>query len=252
MAQQNERSVAGEVPRDRLYAVPRPVIGDFTFGRDTAVVFDDMLVRSVPFYAEIQRMVAELVTDFAEDGTNVYDLGCSTCATFRSLEGLERDVRFVGIDDSEAMLEQAETSLRETGFTRRYELRRQDMHDRLEIENASVVIMCLTLQFVRPLARERLIQSVFDGLNHQGCLILVEKVLSGETLFNRLFIKHYHEFKQRNGYSETEIAQKREALENVLVPYRDEENEQLLRRAGFQSVETFFRWYNFCGLVALK
>ena len=237
---------------DRLYIVPKPVVPDFNFGPETAAVFDDMLKRSVPFYPEIQRMIGELVADFAVEQTNVYDLGCSTCATFRVLEGIDKDVTFVGVDDSAAMLARAEQELKEAGFSRRYELRHQDLHKDLQIENASVVIMSLTLQFVRPLFRERLMQTVFNGLNHQGCLILVEKVLSSETLINRLFIKHYHDFKRRNGYSEIEIGQKREALENVLIPYRLEENEHLLRTAGFTCVEVFFKWYNFCGIVALK
>jgi tRNA (cmo5U34)-methyltransferase len=58
--------------------------------------------------------------------------------------------------------------------------------------------------------------------------------------------------KRRNGYDEMEISQKREALENVLIPYRVDENVELLKRSGFSEVETFFRWYNFCGFVALK
>jgi tRNA (cmo5U34)-methyltransferase len=68
----------------------------------------------------------------------------------------------------------------------------------------------------------------------------------------RMYIEFYYEMKRRNGYSEVEIAKKREALENVLVPYRVEENMALLRDAGFQHVEEFFRWYNFCGLIAVK
>lgn len=240
------------MPEDRLYLVPKPVIQDFAFGPETAAVFDDMLDRSVPLYSEIQRMIAELVTDFAVDGTNIVDLGCSTCRTFRMLEELDKDVLFVGVDDSAAMLARAEEELKAASFTRRYELRHQDLHKGLVIENASAVIMSLTLQFVRPLFRERVMRTIFEGLNHQGCVILVEKVLSPNTLINRLFIKHYHEFKRRNGYSEIEIAQKREALENVLVPYRLHENEELLRNAGFTCVEIFFKWYNFYGLVALK
>src|SRR5262245_19196503 len=85
--------------RDQLFADPRHRIDDFNFGRDTAVVFDDMLGRSVPFYGEIQRMTGELVGDFAADGTSVYDLGCSTCTTFveiaRYLPG-DVNLRFVG------------------------------------------------------------------------------------------------------------------------------------------------------------
>jgi tRNA (cmo5U34)-methyltransferase len=237
---------------DKLYLVPKPVVQDFSFGPETAAVFDDMLERSVPLYPEIQRMIGELVADFAVDGTNVVDLGCSTCRTFRELENLDKDVLFVGVDDSAAMLARAEQELKEAGFMRRYELRHQDLHKGLVIENASVVIMSLVLQFVRPLFRERLMRTIFEGLNRQGCLILVEKVLSPDTLINRLFIKHYHEFKRRNGYSEIEIAQKREALENVLIPYRLRENDELLLDAGFTCVEIFFKWYNFYGAVALK
>jgi tRNA (cmo5U34)-methyltransferase len=120
------------------------------------------------------------------------------------------------------------------------------------IENASVVSMVLTLQFVRPLQRERLVQDVYKGLNDNGCLLLCEKVLGEDSLFNRLFIKYYYDYKRRMGYSELEITQKREALENVLIPYKLQENNELLLRTGFRHVETFFKWYNFCGMVAVK
>jgi len=108
------------------------------------------------------------------------------------------------------------------------------------------------LQFIRPLYRERVVKAIYDGLAENGCLIVVEKVLGENSTFNRLFIKHYYEMKRRNGYSEMEISQKREALENVLVPYRLEENKELLRGAGFRHVDVFFKWYNFCGIVAVK
>jgi len=150
------------------------------------------------------------------------------------------------------MLKQAEDELREANFTRRHELQRKDLNEEFRIENASVVIMNLTLQFVRPLFRERVMQAIFDGMNHQGCLILVEKVLADESLMNRLFIKYYYDLKRRNGYSDIEISQKREALENVLIPYRLSENQLLLHNAGFRCSEVFFKWYNFCGLLALK
>jgi tRNA (cmo5U34)-methyltransferase len=118
-------------------------------------------------------------------------------------------------------------------------------------QQRSVVIVSLILQFLRPLCREPLSAS-FEGLNNNGCLILIEKVINSDSLLNRLYIKYYYEYKKRNGYSELDVAQKREALENVLIPYRLEENSELLRGMGFRSVETFFRWYNFCGIVAIK
>ena len=240
---------------DKLFAEARARNEPFTFDRDTAAVFDDMLDRSVPFYGEIQRMLGELAADFAVDGTSIYDLGCSTANSFLSVGAFlpgDRQIRFVGLDSSEDMLGKAEEKLAATQFPWPYTLTRQDLNEGLHVENASVAMMVLTLQFVRPLNREAVIASVHRGLNHNGCLMLVEKVLGEHSTFNRLFINHYYEMKRRKGYSDLEIAQKREALENVLIPYRLEENKRLLRHVGFQHVDVFFKWYNFCGIIAIK
>lgn len=239
---------------DRIFAAPRR-IGDFHFGRETAAVFDDMLGRSVPFYAETQHQVAELTADFAAESTAIYDLGCSTCNSFLAAAPLLAPglgVRFVGVDSSPEMLEIARGKLEETGFAFPFELQCADLNRGVEVEDASVVLLVLTLQFIRPLYRERVIRTIYQGLHDQGCLILVEKVLGESSTFNRLFIDHYYELKKANGYSELEISQKREALENVLIPYRLEENKELLHGQGFQQVDVFFKWYNFCGIIAMK
>jgi tRNA (cmo5U34)-methyltransferase len=127
-----------------------------------------------------------------------------------------------------------------------------DLNKGIPVNNASVVIMNLALQFIRPLYRKRVLESIAQGINDRGCFILVEKVLSIDSTLNRLFIKYYYDFKKRHGYSEMEIAQKREALENVLIPYRPEENRALLLESGFKECDLFFKWYNFCGMLAIK
>jgi tRNA (cmo5U34)-methyltransferase len=241
--------------KDSIYSESRENIGDFHFGEETTAVFDDMLSRSVPFYHEIQRMIAELAAEFAQPGTSVVDLGSSTGTSILRLgAAIPRsiDVRFVGVDSSPEMIEKAHGRLAEAGFDRPVELRLADLNEGVAIENASIVLLVLTLQFVRPLHRERLVRSIHDGLAPGGCLILVEKILGESSTLNRLFIKNYYEMKKRNGYSELEIAQKREALENVLIPYRLEENKELLRRVGFGQSDVFFQWYNFCAMVAVK
>jgi tRNA (cmo5U34)-methyltransferase len=240
---------------DKLFADERRRIEDFDFGSNTAAVFDDMLDRSVPFYNEIQRMLGELSADFAVEGTSIYDLGCSTANTLLSVAASlppHLNVNFVGLDSSDDMLRRAEQKLTGARFPWPFKLVHHDLNDGLPIENASVVLMVLTLQFVRPLNRESLMATLHSGLNHNGCLLLVEKVLGEHSTFNRLFISHYYEMKRRKGYSDLEIAQKREALENVLIPYRLEENKRLLKRVGFQQVDVFFKWYNFCGIIAIK
>jgi len=239
--------------RDRVFAEPAAAVADFKFTKEVASVFDDMLSRSVPFYAETQRMIAELAGDFVQSGTNVYDLGCSTGTTMLALHnGVPKDAKFIGVDNSEDMLVRCREKLAAGRFDRPFELRAVDLNAGASVENASLALMILTLQFIRPLQRERLMADIFRGLNHDGCLIVVEKVLGEDSLFNRLFIGYYYDMKRRNGYSEMEIAQKREALENVLIPYTLLENRELLLRTGFRYVDVFFKWYNFCGIVAVK
>ena len=192
---------------DTLFAAVRSHVQDFDFGKKTAAVFDDMLDRSVPFYSEIQRMLGELVADFAVQGTSIYDLGCSTGNTFLAAGANlppDLDVGFVGLDSSQEMLRKAEEKLVATQFPWPYALKLQDLNDGIHVENASVVLMILTLQFVRPLNRESLIAGLHRGLNHNGCLLLVEKVLGEHSTFNRLFIDHYYEMKRRKGYKKTQ------------------------------------------------
>lgn len=236
---------------DRLFRDKRS--GSFSFGAETAAVFDNMLDRSVPFYGEIQRMICEIALDFAADATRVYDLGCSTGTTLLGLaELLPPAVDIVGVDSSAAMLDKCRAKLAESGHDGRCQLLLEDLNQGVAIENASAVILNLTLQFIRPLRREAIVRQIAAGLNANGCLILVEKVLGQSSTINCLFTKYYYEMKRRNGYSDMEIAQKREALENVLIPYRFEENQELLLRNGFTACDVFFRWYNFCGMLAVK
>jgi tRNA (cmo5U34)-methyltransferase len=245
-------SAPGVPVRDEVFR-ERANIADFNFGEPVARVFDDMLDRSVPFYAEMQRMIGEIACDFGVGETNVYDLGCSTGNTLLQLDAaLPKSVKLIGIDYSREMLERARSKLRERGISREHELLCNDLNEGVNIKNASMVVMMLTLQFVRPLYRDALVRTIYEGLNENGCFVLVEKVLGEDSFFSRLFIKYYYDLKKRHGYSEMEIAQKREALENVLIPYRLGENREMLLRAGFRHCDVFFKWYNFSAMIAVK
>jgi tRNA (cmo5U34)-methyltransferase len=238
--------------KDSVFTRPRSP-SDFEFGEEVASVFDDMVDRSVPFYGEIQRMITEMGKDYAVKGTNVYDLGCSTGTMLILLDQVvDQDVTFIGIDDSTEMLGKCAEKLKQAGISRAYDLQVADLNSKLSLSNASVVNLCLTLQFVRPLNRERLVREVYEGLNPNGCLLLTEKVLGEDSLFNRQFIDYYYRLKRRRHYSDLEISQKREALENVLIPYKLEENRRLLKESGFKMIDIFFKWYNFCGIIAVK
>jgi tRNA (cmo5U34)-methyltransferase len=242
--------------RDQIFGKTTNRSSDFEFNAEVAEVFDDMVVRSVPLYVEQQYMIRELARKFWIPGTAVYDLGCSTATTLIQLcDDLDSSAELVGYDNSLPMLEQGKSKLRKCGFEHRVDLRFANLNEdlsELSLQNASVVVMCWTLQFIRPLLRDRLVRWIYDGLVENGVLIATEKILTNSTHTNRYFIDLYYDFKARNGYSQQEIQCKREALENVLIPYRLEENLEMFRRNGFGTVETFFQWYNFAGFLCIK
>lgn len=226
---------------------------DFKFTSSVANVFDDMVNRSVPLYGEIQRMMAELAANHAKPDSRVYDLGCATGATLIGMNTtISEDIGFIGIDDSQEMLDKCRCKLEAAHFRRPFELQIADLNLDVPVNNASVVVLCLTLQFVRPINRTKLLTSIFEGLNSGGVLILVEKILGEDSDMNRDFIKYYYDHKRRKNYTEMEISQKREALENILIPYKLSENITILEETGFSHIETFFKWYNFVGLIAVK
>src|SRR3954467_12150150 len=163
--------------KDEVFKERHDAITDFAFGEKVASVFDDMLDRSVPFYQEMQRMIGEMAVDFANEGSNVYDLGCSTGNTLFALDAcLPKSIPFIGVDYSEEMLKRCREKLRAAGVERPLELIQADLNQGVNIQNASLVMMVLTLQFVRPLYRDKLIKVILDGMNENGALILVEKV----------------------------------------------------------------------------
>ena len=242
--------------RDRLFRSRAARATEFEFNEEVAQVFDDMLIRSIPMYLEQQEMIRELTSKLWRPGTNIYDLGCSTATTLCNIgRAIKKPGRLVGFDNSRPMLERAQRKIRSQKLEHRVSVQYADFNDDLDgikLENAGVVTMCWTLQFVPPVNRDRFIQWIHKSLVAGGALIVTEKVLTNSSYMDRFFIDLYHKFKRRNKYSSEEIRRKREALENVLIPYRTCENIELFRRSGFEVVETFFQWYNFTGYVCVK
>lgn len=242
--------------KDELFLKSSTRIGDFEFNAEVAEVFDDMIIRSVPFYLEQQDMFKEIAKRFFIPDTNVYDLGCSTAATLINLcRVIEQPGHFIGYDNSPPMLERANEKIKENGLENRIEVRYADLNgdlSKIQLDNASFVTMCWTLQFIRPLRRDSLIRWIYNALVEGGALVVAEKVLTNDTGINRFFIDFYYDFKRRNSYNELEIMRKREALENVLIPYRIDENIETFKRNGFEIVDTFFQYYNFAAFLCLK
>jgi len=225
---------------------------DFTFNDQVADVFDDMVDRSVPLYNTVIDAIAQLLNAKDQTRLTVYDLGCSTGTTLLELSRRlhHKPLHLIGIDNSPAMLKKAQAKAARFARTSSISFQEGDITS-CPLPNADVILCNYTLQFTRPVVRSALVKRLFQALPENGLLIISEKVLAGGS-FNRDFIDIYHEFKRRQGYSELEIAAKREALENVLVPFTVEENIKLCQQAGFSEVEISCKWFNFASFVAIK
>lgn len=209
-----------------------------------------MLARSVPFYKESQDITEFFVHKNLSENGLVYDLGCSTASLLLNIHrGLNVKATLVGLDNSDAMLAQAKRKCEAYGA--KVEVQNADILE-YDYKEADVFISNYTLQFIRPLVREELVKKIASSLKKEGVFIFSEKVISHQSKLNKDLIECYYNFKKEQGYSEYEIVQKREALENVLVPYSEEENIKMAKNAGFSHCEVVFRWANFATFIALK
>ena len=228
----------------------KPIRKQFEFDEEVAVVFDDMLERSVPFYKESQKITEFFALKHLMDDSILYDLGSSTASLLINISRkIKCSATLVGLDNSEAMLEQAKKKCIALGA--KIELENADILE-YDYKEADVFVSNYTLQFIRPLVREELIKKIVNSLKNDGIFIFSEKVISHHSKLNKDLIECYYNFKKEQGYSEYEIMQKREALENVLVPYSEEENIKMAKNCGFSHCEVVFRWANFATFIAIK
>jgi len=232
---------------DKLFT--QPIEHAFEFNSDVALVFDDMLDRSVPFYKEIINLGAQHLSKLLPKHATVLDLGCSTANMFIALHHFRKDFHFFGIDNANAMIEQAHKKCR--AFNIDVTLYVDDIID-APFGNANAIISNFTLQFIRPREREQLIRKIHNALEDEGYFLFAEKILLGDKHLDKHAVDIYYDYKKSKGYSEYEIAQKREALENVLVPYTMNENRAMVLDNGFHTMTPLFQWNNFALFLAQK
>lgn len=239
--------------KDDIFAEPLAQVPDFSFDAQVADVFPDMIQRSVPGYHTIIQTIGKLTSRFQQADSNYYDLGCSlgaaTLAMRRSITAPCSQI--IAVDNSSAMVERCERHLQAFRSDIPVSVKLADIREQA-IENAAIVVINFTLQFLPVADREALIQKVYKGLKPGGLLILSEKLVSHDATAHELLIDLHHDFKRANGYSELEISQKRSALENVMRPDTLQQHQQRLQQAGFSSQTLWFQCFNFCSMVAIK
>ncbi len=239
--------------RDKVFAQKKDRIEPFAFNREVTAVFDDMLKRSVPLYQESILRQAQMAPEFFQEKTRIYDLGCShgNLGVLIAAQFDDTPFSMVGVDSSIPMIEKYYSRLEQMENAHQIDLVCGLLED-IQIENASVVLINLTLQFLALNKRDALIKKIYQGLLPGGILLVTEKIIHPSLSINELEQDFYQRFKRENGYSALEISQKRDALEKVLIPEAIGDHRQRFLDAGFSSFDVWLKWFNFASMIAIK
>jgi tRNA (cmo5U34)-methyltransferase len=238
---------------DKIFEDPLYNIVDFNFDDKVANVFEDMLKRSIPGYSAIISAVGMLTKIYSQPNSNYYDLGSSLGASALAMRRniVHPNCRVIAVDNSEAMVKRSRDIIEMDNSKTPIDIYFDDIRN-FKIENATVVVLNYTLQFISPKNRDQIIKNIFDGMNSGGILILSEKIIFEDKELNERQITRFHKFKSLNGYSDIEISKKKEALENVLIPDSIETHKKRLFNAGFKTADVWHQTFNFISLVAEK
>ncbi len=241
--------------RDEIYRTgddDRPA-APFEFSEAVVKVFPDMIERSVPGYRLLLDLTPLLVRRAVQPGSRIYDLGCSLgAATLAARRAVQvDDVDIVAVDRAPDMVARCRELIAADNSRVPVEVLEADLLE-VPIENASVVLVYFTLQFVPVARRDALIRRIHAGLRPGGVLVLAEKLAFEPPARQAWLNTHHHDFKRSQGYSDLEIARKRQALENVLVPETRERHHARLETAGFETVVDWFQCFNFGAIAAVR
>ena len=242
---------------DRIYRAEQAPAA-FVFDDQVAAVFPDMIERSVPGYDFVLQLTAATACRLVQPHSRLYDLGCSlgafTLAMRSALARIEpavENVRIVAVDSAPAMIERARGQIEAFRSDYPVDLICADIRD-VCVEDASLVVLAYTLQFLPIAERLPMLQAIARGLAPGGALILVEKTHEADARMQALLTELHLDFKRANGYSELEIARKRQALENILLTETVQAHEARMHQAGFDSVAVVARHYGFTAWIARR
>lgn len=240
---------------DKLFAAPLPQVSDFVFDHNVARVFPDMIKRSIPGYPTIVENIGVIAAQYAQPGTLIYDLGCSLGAATQSMRRhlAGGDSRIIAVDNAEAMTVRCREYLAAQDSMMEELVPTTVVHDdilRLPLEPCSVVVLNFTLQFIAPEHRLEMLTRIRQALLPGGILILSEKFRFSDPATQHHLEKVHYAFKRANGYSELEIAQKRSAIENIMLLDTQEAHLERLQSAGFSHACSWFQCLNFGSIMA--
>ena len=198
--------------------------------------FDDHIAHSIPTLRELDTILNRVMFDFAQAGTAVIDVGCSTGRLLRKVDK-RADVWYVGVD-RDMKPEPCEG----------VEFIKDDVLQ-AQLYNASVIVSVFTAQFMSYRDRVEFFEMCYDTLVVGGVLLVAEKLHSNDRRLDNSLSAQLMTFK-RGSFNDTEIVDKAVALAPVM--HQQTEAGLMGELHMFHSVDPIWRWGNFGCYAAVK
>lgn len=211
--------------------------------------FDQHILKSVPLYYEGHELIGSISDHFLQNGSIVYDLGCSTGTLIKKLNKRhkEKKIYFKGIEIERDMLKKAKKLNHEKNVT----FLNKDLKN-IKLKKNDLTICYYTIQFIPPRVRQEVINKIYKSLNWGGAFLFFEKVRGPDARFQDILQTLYTEYKMSQGYNEKEIIGKTLSLKGILEPFSSNANVEMLKRAGFKDINLIFKRLCFEGYLAIK
>ena len=223
---------------------------NWRFDEEVTKVFDEHVNQSVPLYQEFHHSITNMSVYFAQEYTSIVDIGTSTGTLLFDMQQInknKRNLNFIGLDIEEAMIKECLVRYSDIDNMKFKLTNALDF----DYTNTSVVTSMLALQFMSKRDRKILLKKVYEGLNEDGALFVVEKTKASIIDIHDIYNDLYYDFKREN-LVDKEILDKNQSLRGVMKPITVEDNLSLIKEAGFSKVDIFSKYLNFTGFIAIK
>jgi tRNA (cmo5U34)-methyltransferase len=203
--------------------------------------------RLVPGFAHLQRMVTVLLAERMPRDGRVLVVGAGGGLEIKVFAEAHADWTFDGVDPSAEMLKLAEATLGSLASRARLHLGYVDAAPDGPFDAATCL---LTLHFVAPDERRRMLREIKRRLK-PGAPFVVAHLSFPQTEPERaLWLSRYVAFAVASGVERERVESARAAIAAQLLVCAPDEEEAMLRDAGFSNVTLFYAGLAFRGWVA--
>jgi tRNA (cmo5U34)-methyltransferase len=209
------------------------------FSFDTVTDFDNHISGSIFGYSVLHSLIINISSFFIKNGTTPVDLGCTSGKLLKAV----RDVYgcdVIGYDITPAQ------------FIEGLDLRVQDITSSdFIIPDTNIIYSVFTLQFIDYSKRLDVIKKAYKALYKNGAFIFCEKEICANGIIQEVFTFSNYQYK-KSVFTSDEILAKEYDLRSIMNTLESKDNIELLKKAGFSTIEPFFQSLNFKGYLCKK